>query len=286
MAHGAAPYRAALPGLMAMRLHTTHSFPRHAHDHFGIGVMTAGAQRSWSGRGAVESARGDIITVNPGEMHDGAPVRGAPRGWNILYLEPALLQREPGLENAEFAQPALRDAELKDLLDDLFGLFTDGHQDALAEEEALLRTLMLALRRHGARPPAMPGAPPGISAARNRLDAAPETPVTLAELAELAGLSRFQLLRGFAREFGVTPHAYLMQRRVRQVQQLLAAGHGPADAALRAGFADQSHMTRIFRRQLGITPSRYRAAMAPTRSVVSAGRPTLQFRSRRGTPAR
>jgi hypothetical protein len=77
MPHGATPYRAALPGVMAMRLHTAHSFPRHAHDHFGIGVMTAGAQRSWSGRGAVESALGDIITVNPGEMHDGAAPRAA-----------------------------------------------------------------------------------------------------------------------------------------------------------------------------------------------------------------
>lgn len=286
MAHRSTLHRVALPGVMAMRLHTTHSFPRHAHDHFGIGVMTAGAQRSWSGRGAVESGPGDIITVNPGEVHDGAPVRGAPRGWNILYLEPAVLHREPGLENAEFAQPALRDAELKDLLDGLFGLITDGPQDALAVEEALLRGVMLALRRHGARPPGRPGAAPGLSAARDRLDAAPETQVTLAELAGLAGLSRFQLLRGFAREFGVTPHAYLMQRRVRQVQRLLAAGHGPADAALHAGFADQSHMTRIFRRQLGITPSRYRAVMAPARTILPAAGPALQYPSRRAIPAR
>jgi AraC-like DNA-binding protein len=55
------------------------------------------------------------------------------------------------------------------------------------------------------------------------------------------GVSRFQLLLGFAREVGITPHAYLVQRRVRVVRRLLAAGRSPVDAALLAGFADQSH---------------------------------------------
>jgi len=98
--------------------------------------------------------------------------------------------------------------------------------------------------------------------ARQRLDEVPEVPTTLAELAALSGVSRFQFLRGFARETGITPHAYLLQRRVRLARQLLIAGRALAEAALEAGFADQSHMTRAFRRQFGVTPARYRAAIA------------------------
>jgi AraC-like DNA-binding protein len=86
--------------------------------------------------------------------------------------------------------------------------------------------------------------------------------VSLAELAAQSGISRFQLLRSFTREVGITPHAYLVQRRVRHARQLLADGQPPVQAALEAGFADQSHMTRAFARQLGITPSRYQAAVA------------------------
>ncbi len=86
--------------------------------------------------------------------------------------------------------------------------------------------------------------------------------MTLAELAGLSGVSRFQLLRGFARSVGTTPHAYLVQQRVRLARRLLAAGSGPAAAAAEAGFADQSHMTRAFVRQYGVTPARYRAALA------------------------
>jgi AraC-like DNA-binding protein len=94
------------------------------------------------------------------------------------------------------------------------------------------------------------------------MDSAPQSQVSLAELAALSGVSRFQLLRAFSRQVGITPHAYLIQRRVLLAQRFLAAGQSPAQAALQAGFSDQSHMTRAFVRQVGVTPARYRAAVA------------------------
>nr|WP_249424074.1 helix-turn-helix transcriptional regulator [Klebsiella sp. RHBSTW-00465] len=66
-------------------------------------------------------------------------------------------------------------------------------------------------------------------------------------------------MRGFARETGITPHAYLIQSRVRLARRLLAAGHSPADTALMAGFADQSYLTRAFQKQFAMTPGRYQA---------------------------
>jgi len=261
--HLIAQHRSALPGVEAMTLLTDHAFPRHSHDGFGIGVMDTGAQRSWSGIGWVESEAGDVITVNPGEMHDGAPFGGA-RGWRMLYLDAALVARElvdEGEFRPEIARPALRDPVLVGLFARLFARATAVAPEPLALEEDLLRTLAHLLRRHGACPRPLPPASPAVAMARRRLDEAPEAPATLAELALLSGVSRFQLLRGFARETGVTPHAYLIQRRVRLARQLLTAGHALAEAALEAGFADQSHMTRAFRRQLGVTPARYRAAL-------------------------
>jgi AraC-like DNA-binding protein len=106
------------------------------------------------------------------------------------------------------------------------------------------------------------GPSPCVARALQRLDSAPDMSVSLVELAALSGVSRFQVLRGFAREVGITPHAYLVQRRVRLAQQLLANGQIPAQAAVQVGFADQSHMARAFVRQLGVTPARYRAAVA------------------------
>lgn len=227
--------------------------------------MHAGAHRSWSGIGHVEAVAGDVIAVNPGEMHDGDPVRGAVRSWRMLYLDPGLVAhvlREELSAEAEIARPVLHDPLLAGRFDRLFVALTEPTPDVLGAEEALLRMLALLLNRHGGRPLPVSGPPPPVALALQRLRESPERSATLAELAALSGVSRFQLLRGFARAVGVTPHAYLLQQRVRLARRLLAAGQRPAEAAAEAGFADQSHLTRAFRRQLGVTPAHYRAAVA------------------------
>jgi AraC-like DNA-binding protein len=248
-----------------MSLFSNHAFPRHSHDQFGIGIMTSGAQRSWSVIGQVESEAGDVIMVNPGEMHDGMPVGGRGRGWRILYLDPTLVAGEITDEAPErelIVRPVARDPQLAGHVARLFTQLEKPIPDSFAVEESLLRCLMYVLRRHRLHGPSADRASPPVLKAIRRLDATPEIPTSLAELAALSGVSRFQLLRGFTREVGTTPHAYLVQRRVRLVRRLLAAGRSPVDAALLAGFADQSHMTRAFLRQFGITPGRYRAAIA------------------------
>ncbi len=100
-----------------------------------------------------------------------------------------------------------------------------------------------------------------IMRAKARIDDDPAAALTLAELAAEAGMSRFQLLRGFAQAMGLPPHAYRMQRRVVLARQLIARGTTLADAAAAAGFADQSHMTRAFVRLLGVTPANYASAI-------------------------
>jgi AraC-like DNA-binding protein len=263
--HRVEQHRSAVPGIEAMTLFSNHAFPRHSHDQLGIGIMTSGAQRSWSVIGQVESEAGDVIMVNPGEMHDGIPVDGSARGWRILYLDPDMVAREVVDEatDGEFiVRPVARDTQLARQVARLFAQMENPVPDNLATDESLLCCLMHVLRRHGVRGPRAPSASPSVRKAVRRLDDAPELPASLAELAALSGVSRFQLLRGFVREVGTTPHAYLVQRRVRLVRRYLAAGQSLADAALLAGFADQSHMTRAFVRQFGITPGRYLAAIA------------------------
>ena len=248
-----------------MTLVSNHHFPRHSHDQFGLGVIAFGGQRSWSGIGFVNASAGDVITLNPGEMHDGVPLDGKARGWRIIYFDPALVAREVEEEivgQAEIIRPVAHDPVLAAQLARLFACLTGSHSDRLAIEENLLRSLIYVLRKHGTARPASNGPSPCVARARQRLDSAPDTPVSLAALAALSGVSRFQLLRGFAHELGITPHAYLVQRRVCVARQLLAHGQTPAQAAVQAGFADQSHMTRAFVRYLGITPGRYRAAVA------------------------
>jgi AraC-like DNA-binding protein len=182
----------------------------------------------------------------------------------MIYLDPRLVADEVDEEMSgpvEIVRPVARDPLLAGHFARLFACLTTPHSDRLDTEENLLRSLMHILHQHGMARSSPYGLSPCVRKAIRRLDSAPETPVTLAELAALSGVSRFHLLRGFAREIGITPHAYLIQRRVRRARQLLAAGYTPVQAAIHAGFADQSHMTRAFVRQVGVTPSRYQAAI-------------------------
>ena len=82
--------RSALAGVQAVAARSDRTFARHSHEQFGIGVIRHGAQASHSGRGQVQAQAGQVITVNPGEIHDGAPLGDAGRAWQMLYLDPSV----------------------------------------------------------------------------------------------------------------------------------------------------------------------------------------------------
>jgi len=260
--HQVTAHRVQNMGITAMELTSNHSFPRHTHDEYGIGVMLAGGQRSWSGIGQVEALQGDVITVNPGELHDGHPIDGRIRRWRIIYFDPKALARllMPELtEETEFISPSLRDPNIAAWINLLFARLSSG-ADRLGVEE-IVTHLMPRLQSPRGRPMrdfASHSAP--VAKARARIEEDPSSRITLFDLAALSGVSRYQIVRSFARELGTTPYAYVIQCRVRLARKMLVNGETLAGAAHRAGFADQSHMTRAFVRQLGISPGRYKAS--------------------------
>jgi len=83
--------------------------------------------------------------------------------------------------------------------------------------------------------------------------------ISIQMLADVAGLSMFHFARTFKQSEGVTPHRFLLQSRLRRVQELLANTELPlSQIAIAAGFSDQSHCARRFREFVGVTPRRYR----------------------------
>ena len=101
-----------------------------------------------------------------------------------------------------------------------------------------------------------------VRRARHHLSERWDQRVTLNELARVAGLSRFELVRRFGQQNGVTPHAFQTNLRVDHARGLLAAGMAPAEVAAACGFADQPHLTRVFKRAVGVSPGRYARAVA------------------------
>ena len=243
----------------AVEAHSGQSFSRHTHEQFGIGLVMRGAQKSFSGCGMVEACAGELITVNPNEVHDGTPLGDAGRSWKILYLAPDLaadLLKDSSRAGAlEFTAPVLRDSRLAASFSRSYAAATSTLPTArLATEQHLLDLMAHTLLR---RPvPATRAAAP-TTVAQSMMEDDPLADWSLAELAGACGLSRFQLVRSFARNTGFTPHAFLLHRRTLLARRLIAGGMALADAAAASGFADQSHMTRIFVRKYGVAPGAY-----------------------------
>lgn len=269
-----APFRiltCASQGMQMVFADTDHQFGKHTHEQFGVGLILRGAQKSASQCGVVEASAGDIITVNPEEVHDGTPLGEGGRAWQMLYLDVAVVQatvadlNETGPQaRMEFAQPCRRDPALTRMFRHHAGLVTRSSSHwTLPADESLLLLLQALLR------PACPK--PGhadlnaITRAKSWIDAQPAHAWTLAELAREADLSRFQFIRHFGRATGLTPHAYIVQRRIHLARQMIRQGGSLRDVAASCGFADQSHMTRQFVRCFGLSPGAYARAVSGAR---------------------
>jgi AraC-like DNA-binding protein len=184
----------------------------------------------------------------------------------MLYFEPAAMvaARDDVLEGAtevpSFAAPVFADERLRRAFDTAFAS-TMRHDESCHEmiaETAVLRLVAQLAVNLSSKSRKSSHSTVSIGKTRDRIDADPAAPLTLTSLAAEAGTSRYQLLRAFARELGLTPHAYIVQQRLALARRLIRAGTALVDAASAAGFSDQSHLTRMFARQFGVTPARYR----------------------------
>ena len=92
---------------------------------------------------------------------------------------------------------------------------------------------------------------------KNAIIGNPEMELSIADMSQRVNISSYHLIRKFSSENGLTPHKFQMQCRIRKAQELLREGYRVIEVAQMVGFCDQSHMDRVFRKQLGISPEEY-----------------------------
>lgn len=245
--------------------YVTHSFSRHAHEGFAIGVIEAGAE-SFYYRGTNHTApAGSIVVINPGEVHTGHAAEGGSWTYRMLYPDAGLLRRaasEVAGGDASipfFGEPVIRDRDLFLLLGELHRSL-ELPRSRLERESRLLWGLARLITRHAESRPSprsVGGERRAVRLARDLLEEHYAESVSLESLSEVAGLSPFHLLRVFRDEVGMPPHTYQTQVRVRNAKSLLLADVPAAQTALESGFSDQSHLSRHFKRLVGVPPGQY-----------------------------
>ena len=251
------------PGLERIEAYFAgHAYDPHRHDTYAIGYTLDGVQ-SFDYRGArADSRTGNVIVLHPDEVHDGRA--GAETGfrYRMLYIEPRLIR--DALGNRARSLPFVREAVSADsrLLDVLHRAFDDLDRglEALETDQIVLALAeaLLALDPSARGGPHSATCAVAVERARQFLDAHFGRIVASDELEALTGLDRYALTRQFRAQLGTSPYRYLTMRRLDHVRSRLRAGHSLVDAALASGFADQSHMTRQFKRTYGLSPGHWR----------------------------
>jgi len=255
---------AEAPGLSraSVRLRAC-AFSPHRHDTYAIGLTTAGVQ-TFRYRGSRRLCLpGQLHVLHPDELHDGAAATDQGFAYRIVYLDPELVREALGGGPLPFVAEPVHDqrpaaAALVRLLADVDEPLSDlARHEAVAAAAALLCEL-------GGTAPSDAGAIDLAAMARVRehlrAHACEQTPA--AELERIAGHDRYAIARQFRRAYGTSPDRYRTLRRLDLARSAIEAGTPLAEAALDAGFADQSHMTRQFRRAYGMTPGRWAAIAA------------------------
>jgi len=249
--------------LLTGRIHT-HAYRPHAHEEYAIGVVEAGVQRYREPGGAYPAPAGTLYTLNPGDVHAGEAATEAGYHYRLAYVPETLLHSYLEIEagafpsHPHFRQRLTQDPALAREFNRVLASLGDPATCRVKAESELVVILRTLFRRHGELSSReLPDA--GARAMQEVMEMIKKRfaePLTLTEMAEQAGLSRYHFIRVFKKHTGLAPHAYLSQIRVFQAKAAVESGLPLADAAFASGFSDQSHMTRSFKSILGITPGK------------------------------
>jgi AraC-like DNA-binding protein len=242
-----------------------HSFDKHFHDCYTIGINDRGAGAFYCRGRKQEALPGTLNLIEPGETHTGEAVTGYGWRYRDFYIKVEAMHRFAEQVDIdalpEFRSPTARDPQLAQQLGRAFeALMMPAAR--LEREYRLLKAIRVLITRHAThtsgRNAAISHDNNAVAHVRDYIHGNYAQEISSSQLASLVSRSPYHVIRTFHRQVGMPPHAYQNALGVSEAQKQLRAGMEIAHVAVVCGFYDQSHMNRIFRRVLGTTPGTYR----------------------------
>jgi len=232
-----------------------------------LGLVESGAMRVARGSEHHTVTAGQLVVWDPGAAHRGWSADGSAWDARLLVISNDDLRALVGDKDGASRLDALRDPVLEDA--GLAQRFRFLYDALAARSDRLEADVLLSDWLDGLLSRWAPFRTPHAGRARSRseaqaverachvLRAAPANSVTLDELAAVAGVNKYRLVRLFRTHTGLPPHAFQIALRIQAARRLLESGVSVARTAAEAGFTDQAHLTRHFGRTLGMTPRQY-----------------------------
>ncbi|WP_321837799.1 AraC family transcriptional regulator [Pseudomonas kulmbachensis] len=240
-------------------------YARHSHEIFSIGAITSGCCNYLHEKTCHSISAGTVVLMNPGDVHACNPLDDQPWSYVMLYVDAQWLAGiEQGFaeEASEVFQPvAATHTQSPALFNGLTGLYAqlvDPHRDVLAKHEAAVLFFSSMQQELGRSVALRKPANVRVERAAEYIDEHFLRTIRLQDICAAASLSEAYLIRAFEQRYHMTPHAYLINRRIQHAQTQLREGALIADIAQQTGFADQAHFQRVFKKHLAATPGQYK----------------------------
>jgi AraC-like DNA-binding protein len=241
-----------------------HAYPRHSHDYYVLSLIERGRQ-SFTHQGTKHrTPPGGLILINPGEVHTGEAADTQGFELRALYPSTSLMETAVFELTGRRVLPFFKEVQVDHHwatrhVSSLHQAILDG-AGLLESESRILWMMTQLIKRYadvGSSEPRPGKEKKAIQQVRQYIDEHFAESVTLNMLAEQVALSPYYLLRAFHAEVGMPPYAYLENVRIGHTQRLIKVGKPLAEVAAEAGFSSQSHMTRQFKKIIGVTPGQY-----------------------------
>ncbi|HRX58594.1 MAG TPA: AraC family transcriptional regulator [Eubacteriales bacterium] len=238
-------------------------FPNHFHDYYVIGFIENGRRFLSCKSREYTIAPGDLLLFNPGDSHACAQCEGGALDYRCVNIPRETMRRAvfeiSGKENLPyFTEQVVFHSDLVALLRELHLAVMEEEKEFKKEE--LFFFLLEQLIEEYAEPfdrAHTSNQNEEVSAVCEFMRQNYMQNITLDDLSRIAGLSKYYLLRTFTKQQGISPYSYLITIRVGKAKKLLEQGVSPIEAALQAGFSDQSHFSNFFKKLIGLTPKQY-----------------------------
>lgn len=255
-------------------------YGKHAHETFSIGLVTGGRSDYLNGRRRQQVQQGTVVLMNPGDVHACNPLGDEPWSYRMFYVDARWLGRvqhelgsHAGTDFHPYAATSSDSVSLYAGLESLYATCVDPTVERLAKESAAVGFFTAMHRALLPLPSRLPSPNRQLQRAADFIREHCAHPLKLDDICTAADLSPSYLIRAFKARFGMTPHAYLVNRRIEYCRGLLRQGVPIADAALQSGFADQAHMQRTFKLHVAATPGQYRSTVNHTPAAMRRSPP-------------